>query len=250
MAFVGDAPSDTRVVDALDYIGRHWNSDWVQGWGKNATVQYQATYCLMKGLEGMGVPLDGVPGVADWHQDMADAILGEQNVDGSWPAGNPAYVWPDGSINYTVSAELGSVWALLTLERFAPPPPVIEVSVDIKPMSWPNPLNVNGKGVLPVAILGTADFDVSQVDPATVRLEGVAPLRWALEDVGTAGDPLAGPDGFTDLSLKFKTQEIVSALGDVDDKDVVVLHLTGNLKEEFGGTPISGQDVVLIIKKK
>ena len=249
MAFVGDAPSDTRVVDALDYIGRHWNSDWVQGWGKNDTVQYQATYCVMKGLEAMGIPLDGVPGVADWYQDMADAILADQNGDGSWPAGNPAYVWPEGFLGYTASAELGSVWALLTLERFAPPPPVIEVLVDVKPMSWPNPLNVKAKGVLPVAILGTEDFDVTQIDPASVRLEGVAPLRWALEDVGTAGDPLAGPDGFTDLSLKFKTQEIVAALGDVNDGDVMVLHLTGNLKEEFGGMAIAGEDVVIIIKK-
>ena len=75
-------------------------------------------------------------------------------------------------------------------------------------------------------------------------------MRGALEAAGTAGDPLAGPDGFTDLSLKFKTQEIVAALGAVNDGDEMVLHLTGNLKEEFGGTPISGQDVVLIIKKK
>jgi hypothetical protein len=253
MAFVGDAPSDTRVVDALNYTGRHWNGDWVQGWGKNDTVHYQATYCLMKGFEAMGIPLDGVPGVADWYQDMADEIVATQDVAGYWPI-NPAYIWgigtpQEGAVTRNVSPELSTAWALLTLERFAPPPPVIEVPVDIKPMSWPNPLNVKAKGVLPVAILGTADFDVSQVDPATVRLEGVAPLRWALEDVGTAGGPLAGPDGFTDLSLKFDNREIVSVLGAVNDGDNVVLNLTGNLKPEFGGTPISGQDVVCIIKK-
>ena len=33
----------------------------------------------------------------------------------------------------------------------------IQISVDIKPQSCPNPVNVNAKGVLPVAILGTAD---------------------------------------------------------------------------------------------
>jgi len=38
-------------------------------------------------------------------------------------------------------------------------------------------------------------------------------------------------------------------LGDVNDGDCVVVHLTGNLKEEYGGTPIAGEDVVLIIKK-
>jgi hypothetical protein len=30
----------------------------------------------------------------------------------------------------------------------------------------------------------------------------------------------------------------------------VVVTLTGNLKEEFGGTPITGEDVVRILKKK
>jgi hypothetical protein len=29
---------------------------------------------------------------------------------------------------------------------------------------------------------------------------------------------------------------------------VLVLHLTGNLKDEFGGAPFFGEDVVLIIK--
>lgn len=131
---------------------------------------------------------------------------------------------------------------------------VLEIGVDIKPQSCPNPINVNGKGVLPVAILGTEEFDVTTVDPASVRLEGVAPLRWSLEDVATPyeGDLNGychdlGPDGCLDLNLKFKTQELVAALGEVADGDVLVLHLTGNLKEEFGGNPISGEDVVVML---
>jgi len=133
MAFFGDAPSDTRVVDALNYTGRHWNGDWIQGWGKNDTVHYQATYCLMKGFETMGIPLDGVPGVTDWYQDMADEIVADQNGAGYWPS-NPAYIWGIGTgklgdLGPMVSLELSTVWALLALERFAPPPPVpIQVS--------------------------------------------------------------------------------------------------------------------------
>jgi hypothetical protein len=119
------------------------------------------------------------------------------------------------------------------------------VDVDIKPASYPNPINIGHKGVLSVAILGSEVFDVIQVDPASVRLEGVAPLRWAPEDVSN--------DGHTDLVLKFKTQEIVAAIvaawGDVNDGDVLLLTLTGNLKAAFGGTPIEGEDVVWIIEK-
>ena len=138
------------------------------------------------------------------------------------------------------------------------PPPA--QPLDIKPGSCPNPLNVKEKGVLPVAILGTGYFDVSQVDPASVLLEGVAPLRWSKEDVATPYEPIIGKvdafdcneygkDGYMDLTLKFNAQEVVTALGDVMGGDVLVLHLTGNLKEEFGGTPFFGEDVVLIIRK-
>lgn len=136
----------------------------------------------------------------------------------------------------------------------------IGVPVDIKPRSCPNPVNVKSKGVLPAAILGTGTFDVTQVDLATVLLEGVAPLRWAFEDVATPQDPFIGkqdafncttegPDGFLDLTLKFRTQEVVAALGEVQDRDAVVLTLTANLKEGFDSVPIQGEDVIVILKK-
>ena len=127
--------------------------------------------------------------------------------------------------------------------------PVV-VYVDIKPMSCSNPLNVDSKGVLPVAILGTADFDVTQIDPATVLLHGVAPLRSALEDVAASSyDCTEGPDGYLDLTLKFNTQEVVDALcaaNVVNDGEWWVLPLMGELED---GTEIVGGDVVFILKK-
>ena len=138
---------------------------------------------------------------------------------------------------------------------------IIEVPVDIKPQSCPNPLNTKDNGVLPVAILGTGDFDVTKIDIATVRLAGVAPLRSTFEDVATPFSPFtgkencftdcttAGPDSFVDLTLKFDAQMIVNALGAVSDGQCLVVELTGKLKEEFGGIPIKGEDVLLIRKK-
>jgi hypothetical protein len=138
---------------------------------------------------------------------------------------------------------------------------LVELAVDIKPGSCPNPINVGKNGVLPVAILGTSDFDVSQIDVATVMLEGMSPIRSSYEDVATPFQPFLGkedcfedceevyPDGYTDLTLKFEAQEFVAALGPVNDGDCLVLTLTGNLKEEFGGTPILGEDVVLMLVK-
>ena len=134
----------------------------------------------------------------------------------------------------------------------------VHVFVDIKPGGCPNPFNVGAMGVLPVAILGTASFDVTTVDPASVRLQGVPALRSALEDVATpftgtvknATDcTAAGPDGFVDLVLHFDDQAVSTALGSATDGQVLILTLTGNLLPAFGGTDIKGQDVVIVINK-
>ncbi len=136
-------------------------------------------------------------------------------------------------------------------------PGVIDVSVDIKPMSCPNPINFKSRGVLPVAILGTDEFDPTMVDVATITLAGVSPIRSNYEDVTT---PLENPDececnreggdGLLDLTLKFRVQDIVAAIHGVSDGEFVPLELTGLLQEEFGATPIIGGDCVRIIKKR
>lgn len=132
-------------------------------------------------------------------------------------------------------------------------PSEIDVYVDIKPQSCPNPLNVGSGGVVSVAILGTEAFDITQVDPATVMLEGVSPLRWSIEDVATpyTGEMVdcmsgttEGPDGFADLVFKFDKQELITAIGEVSDGECLLLTLTGKL---FDTTDISGSDFVRII---
>ncbi|MHC4891079.1 MAG: PKD domain-containing protein [Planctomycetota bacterium] len=130
------------------------------------------------------------------------------------------------------------------------PKPAIEVAVDIKPGSCPNPVNVKSKGVLLVAILGSEEFDVTDVDVASIQLADVEPLRSVYEDVAApvldtndCNCTEDGPDGFLDLTLKFKTQRIVEAVGDVNDGDELQLELIGVLFDE---TPIEGADCILI----
>jgi hypothetical protein len=175
---------------------------------------------------------------------------------------------PLGHIMFDINPVNGVVYNIRTIGGGFPPQgmgfasqikpiPSIIVPLDIKPGSCPNPLNVGSKGVIPVAVLGTNDFGVSDIDLASVRLIGVAPLRSAMEDVATPFEPFVGkedsgdcndygPDGFEDLTLKFDTQQIVEALGDVQDGEEVVLTLTGLLKD---GTEIKGEDILIILKK-
>jgi hypothetical protein len=137
---------------------------------------------------------------------------------------------------------------------FCPP----GVAIDVRPGSCPNPLNLRSRGVLPVAILGADDFDVSRIDPGSIRLAGVSPLRTSFEDVAAPSNPLTGsgnatdcssavPDGSIDLVLKFDTEAIAATLSPAAAGETRVVTLTCRLKSEFGGEVFAGQDVVTIV---
>jgi len=88
-----------------------------------------------------------------------------------------ALVEPSTGTESGVSGDLASAAAL-------------SVVFDIKPGSCPNAFNPVSKGVLPVAILGTPDLDVTEIDVSTLLLEGaIAPLRSHIADVATAPVP-------------------------------------------------------------
>ena len=118
------------------------------------------------------------------------------------------------------------------------------VPFDIKPGSDPNSVNLKSKGVLPVAVLSTDDFDVSDIDVSTLLFgdpslldengTAASPLRYAFEDVSD--------DGLLDLTLKFSMRDLVGydALG----PETIEGLLTGEL---FDGTPIEGFDTIRIV---
>jgi len=134
----------------------------------------------------------------------------------------------------------------------------IPVYVDIKPGSWPNPINIGSKGVFAVAICGTESFDVMTIVPESVRIyiegieEGVLPLRWSYEDVATpyTGEPCCGHDlrgdGYLDLVFHFDTQTVVSTLHLYEHVgETVPLIIKGNLYVCF--TPFMGKDCAWIL---
>jgi hypothetical protein len=133
----------------------------------------------------------------------------------------------------------------------------VSVALDIKPQSCPNPLNFKSRGIFPAAILGAEDFDVNSIDPASIQLAGVSAIRSSYEDVATRAVDGSececteeGPDGYLDLNLKFKTQEIVQALtdapGDLADGQVLALTITGRRLDD---TKIEGTDCVVLVGK-
>ncbi|MCJ7692418.1 MAG: hypothetical protein MUO22_03250 [Sedimentisphaerales bacterium] len=133
--------------------------------------------------------------------------------------------------------------------KIAPEADPIPVDIDIRPSCCPKPLSMRSKGILPVAILGTNGFDVNDIEPTSVVLNGVSAVRHCYRDAATSAEPCVcpdsvGPDGFIDLVLNFPTEDILGTLGvELNDGDEFELDLTGQL---IDGTPIVGSDCVLI----
>ena len=114
------------------------------------------------------------------------------------------------------------------------------LTLQIRPGSDPNCFNNDGHGVIPVAILGSDTFDVTEVDPGTVVLDGAAArVKGKSGKTGSLED--VNDDGFDDLVLQIEDIGGTYATGDT------FAILTGQLKEEFGGIPLEGTDTICIV---
>jgi len=112
------------------------------------------------------------------------------------------------------------------------------VDIDVKPGSDPNSVNVNTRGVLPVAILGGPDLDVEEIDISSVAgvttsvdfaiadLWVALPLRCSVGDVND--------DGILDLNCKFSKNELML---DCWTSGLIVSGL-------LDGTPFIGSDTI------
>jgi parallel beta-helix repeat protein len=106
-----------------------------------------------------------------------------------------------------------------------------EGSIDVMPGTFPNVINLLSRRKIPVAILTTASFDATTVNPSTIRFGPTgmeaAPVQFALQDVDADGD--------LDMILHFNTQDMR-----IPCRAKFVL-LTG---KTFAGQPITGADSV------
>ena len=117
--------------------------------------------------------------------------------------------------------------------------PVLDVAIDILPGSDDNVIRLGGKGALPVAILGTAEFDATTVDPATVLLAGAPVLLSGSGSYSCQPQDVDG-DGWTDLLCKVDKASLQLQAGDT----VAVL-----LASTFDGQALRGQDAVRVLQR-
>lgn len=145
---------------------------------------------------------------------------------------------PDDAYTSADLADLTTVFSQIA-EAICP----TAVDIDIKPGSYPNSINPNQKGNIPVAVFTTDDFDASTIDPETVRfgslatiLSGngatVAHMGGHLEDVNGDGRP--------DFVGHFATQD--TGFTTDDEYGWIV-------GETYGGESFAGFDEVRILGK-
>ena len=106
----------------------------------------------------------------------------------------------------------------------------IEVEIDIKPAKEDNPIGLNSRGRVPVAVLTDDGFDARDIDPYTVDFAGASPIDWTKKDIDDDGDK--------DMLFFFVPRDLVAL-----DKNSTEATLTG---ETYDGVSFTGTDMVTI----
>ena len=123
----------------------------------------------------------------------------------------------DGALNFKVTASPFTTFITDYMPDVGSPPGVAEAClvsppVDVKPGEGIKTINLRSNGVIPVAILGAADFDVMTIDGQSLAFgpdgASIAHKKVHYEDVNT--------DGIMDLLAHFRTQETGIASGDTE----------------------------------
>jgi len=109
-----------------------------------------------------------------------------------------------------------------------------EVTIDIKPGSDNNNINLKSRGVVPVAVLTTSNFNVDTLDLGTVKFAGAKRVRTTLCDVDKDGD--------MDMLFHFKTQDLIDL-----NEESTTAELTF---KNTGGEQITATDSVRIVPQK
>ena len=177
------------------------------------------TVTVFDGPNGTGNVLATVPVEKQYN------TCGAPDPTGAFSCWTPVGVTFSGT---AFSVNFGGVWNQtgfdeITLGSAIPGAAVLgspeEIDIDIKPGGGLNSINPNSKGLIPVAILGSATFDVTTVDVTTLEFgpDGASPAH-DLTDPLVYADHLqdVNSDGFTDLVSHYRTQDTGIAKGNTE----------------------------------
>ena len=173
------------------------------------TADFGGTVLTGAGGQDIFVAAYDPDGTVMWARRAGSNLSSESGT--SVALGNAGEVFATGVFTGTADFGDGSLVSagdqdifIATLGPDTPP-----ITLDIKPGSDSNVINLNSKGVIPVAILSTGSFDASSVLDSSIAF---GPAGAQTVHGGHIQD--VSGDGILDLVLHFKTQETGIACGD------------------------------------
>jgi quercetin dioxygenase-like cupin family protein len=114
---------------------------------------------------------------------------------------------------------------------------LMPVTIDIKPGTFPNTINLGSRGTVPVAILSSATLDARSVNPSTVTVAG-APVQLRGRGIPMASFQDVNGDGLLDLVVHIDTPALQL------NSSATEAVLVGSM---FDGKTIRGADSVRIV---
>lgn len=175
--------------------------------GPDATVESGETYDFSGTFSDPGIEDDPWDWVISWGFGP-DTEGSTNDQSGAIEASRQVCVAGDYTVTLTVTDKDGGEG----MDDLTLTVPYVDVDIDILPGSDENPIRLGRGGNLPVAILGSDDLDVADIDPASLTLgdetgpdtsigeKNNGTLEAAVEDVND--------DGFLDLVAMFSVRDL------------------------------------------
>jgi uncharacterized protein (DUF2141 family) len=179
----------------------------------------------------------------DWGDGSADT-QGVKNSQNSAIMASHSYC---AAGSYTVSLSVTDKDGEADTDAMGLTVEFLQVGIDIRPGGTPNPVSLKGKGTVPVAILSSAGFDATAIDPATLTIgdDSGADTPVATKPNGTymAEVQDVNGDGSPDLLVHFRVDALV-ANGDLTPTTTSLV-LKGFLQDDC--TNFLGEDAVTVV---
>jgi hypothetical protein len=216
----------------INFVGNN-NIDIVLLWDMDNTFSTQdqdssfpfCQKCLWSGADN-GVVNRG--GILDGTQNTAETVFNLVSVDGNGDGIPGIPMAPNGPFS--------GLYPNFSFQT--PPPPVTPIIIDIKPGSDPNSINLGSAGVIPVAILSTADFDALTVNPASVSLAGASVKLVSKDEKYLCHQKDVNLDGLIDLVCQVYTAQFMVEAGET----TAILEA-----ETLDGTKLRGEDNIRLV---
>ncbi len=185
--------------------------------GPDATVESGQTYDFSGSFSDPGIEDDPWAWVIAWGDGTADDAGTTSDQSAAIEASHQVCAAGDYTVTLSVTDKDGGVGS----DDLVLSVPHVAVEIDILPGSDDNPIRVGrGGGTIPVAIMGSVDFDVAEIDPSTLTLGDETDPDTSVQQKNNGTYSVAiedvDGDGIMDLVAHFAVRDLENN-GDLTD---------------------------------